>query len=157
MIAPSGEQIEISSGDQRAVVVEVGGGLRTYSARGRELLDGYPAGEICPSGRGQVLSPWPNRLEDGSYDFDGQSHRLPLTEQERRNAIHGLVRLAPWTVEEREGHRVVMEHVLHPQPGYPFSLALSIEYTLGGDGLSVRTAATNVGMDACPFGCGAHP
>ena len=31
---PSGEQIEIAHGDQQAVVVEVGGGLRTYS-RGR--------------------------------------------------------------------------------------------------------------------------
>ena len=41
MIAPSGEQIEIAFGDQRATVVEVGGGLRTCSAGGRELVDGY--------------------------------------------------------------------------------------------------------------------
>ena len=46
MFSPSGEQIEIARGDQRAVVVEVGGGLRAYSAAGRELLDGYP-----PTGR----------------------------------------------------------------------------------------------------------
>jgi aldose 1-epimerase len=39
MIAPSGEQIEIAIGDQRAVVVEVGGGLRAYSAGGRQLVD----------------------------------------------------------------------------------------------------------------------
>ena len=30
-VAPSGEQVELVFGDQRAVVVEVGGGLRTYS------------------------------------------------------------------------------------------------------------------------------
>ena len=35
MIAPSGEQIEIVHGDQRAVVVEVGGGLREYTLDGR--------------------------------------------------------------------------------------------------------------------------
>ena len=34
VISPSGEQIEIGHGDQRAVVVEVGGGLRAYSAGG---------------------------------------------------------------------------------------------------------------------------
>ena len=55
MIAPSGEQIEIALGDQRAAVVEVGGGLRAYSAGGRELIDGYGAHEMCASGRGQVL------------------------------------------------------------------------------------------------------
>ena len=73
--APSGEQIELVHADQRAVVVEVGGGLRTYSAGGRDLLDGYALDAPSTSGRGQVLAPWPNRLEDGSYEFDGR--RLP--------------------------------------------------------------------------------
>ena len=102
VLSPSGEQFEIAYGDQRAVVVEVGGGLRTYSAAGRELLDGYPADERITSGRGQVLLPWPNRLQDGTYEFDGRHHQLPLTEPEHRNAIHGLVRWAGWRVAERE-------------------------------------------------------
>ena len=156
-IAPSGEQFEIAFGDQRAVVVEVGGGLRAYSAGGRELLDGYGVDEICPSGRGQVLIPWPNRLQDGSYEFDGRRHQLAARRAGAPNAIHGLVRWSGWTVAEREPHRVVMEHVLHAQPGYPFSLALSIEYRLSAEGLRVRTTATNVGTKPCPYGTGAHP
>ena len=71
-VAPSGEQLELSFGEQRAVVVEVGAGLRTYAIGGREVLDGYAADEMCASGRGQVLLPWPNRIEDGSYEFDGR-------------------------------------------------------------------------------------
>ena len=157
MIAPSGKQITIAVGDQQAVVVEVGGGLRSYSAGGRELVDGYRADEMSSSGRGQVLIPWPNRLEDGNYEFDGQRHQLPLNEPEHRNAIHGLVRWAAWTAAEHEPHRAVMEHVLHPQPGYPFSLGISIEYALLDTGLRVRTTATNLGTDPCPFGSGAHP
>jgi aldose 1-epimerase len=157
MMAPSGEQIEIALADQRAVVVEVGGGLRAYSAGGRELIDGYGADEMSASGRGQVLIPWPNRLEDGCYEFDGRRQQLALNEPEHRNAIHGLVRWANWTVAEREAHRAVMAHVLHPQPGYPFSLGLRIEYALTDGGLRVRTAATNLGSEPCPFGSGAHP
>jgi hypothetical protein len=49
MIAPSGEQITIALGDQQAVIVEVGGGLRSYSAGGRELVDGYGAHEMSSS------------------------------------------------------------------------------------------------------------
>ncbi|MDX6469404.1 MAG: aldose 1-epimerase, partial [Gaiellaceae bacterium] len=49
MIAPSGEQHELVFGDQRATVVEVGGGLRTYSVGGREILDGYAVDEMCKS------------------------------------------------------------------------------------------------------------
>jgi aldose 1-epimerase len=157
VITPSGEQIEIALGDQRAVVVEVGGGLRTYSTAGRELLDGYGADEMSSSGRGQVLIPWPNRIRDGSYEFDGERHQLPINDVEEQDAIHGLVRWAAWTVGEREPHRVVMEHVLHPQPGYPFSLALGIEYRLSEDGLRVQATATNVGGKPCPYGSGAHP
>ena len=157
MVAPSGEQIEIIAGDQHAVVVEVGGGLRAYSAGGRELIDGYGANEMSSSGRGQLLIPWPNRLQDGSYEFDGRRYQLPLNEPDRRNAIHGLVRWVAWTVSAREPNRVVMDYVLHPQPGYPFSLRLSIEYALSGSGLRVRTTAMNVGTKACPYGSGAHP
>src|SRR5215475_13035116 len=157
MIAPCGEQIEIIAEDQQAMVVDVGGGLRSYSAGGRELVDGYGAHEMSSSGRGQALIPWPNRLQDGSYEFDGRRHQLPLNEPERRNAIHGLVRWASWTASTRERHRVVMEHMLYPQPGYPFALRLSIEYALLDNGLRVRTTATNVGADACPYGSGAHP
>ena len=76
MIAPSGEQIEIIAEDQQAMVVEVGGGLRSYSAGGRELIDGYGAHEMSSSGRGQALIPWPNRLQDGSYEFDRRRHQL---------------------------------------------------------------------------------
>jgi aldose 1-epimerase len=106
---------------------------------------------------GQVLVPWPNRIQDGSYEFDGRRHQLPLTEPEHSNAIHGLVRWAAWRVGEHASDRVVMEHVVHPQPGYPFTLAFGVEYTLSEAGLSVQVTATNQGVNACPYGCGQHP
>ena len=152
MIAPSGEQYEIAHGGARAVIVEVGGGIREYGP-----LDGYDAGEICTSGRGQVLAPWPNRLEGGSYEFDSESHQLALTEPSSQSAIHGLVRWATWRAVEQESSRVVMEHLLHPQPGYPFTLRLQVEYALDSEGLAVRTSAENLGDRPCPFGVGHHP
>jgi len=139
------------------VIVEVGGGLRSYAVADHEVLDGYALDEMCSSGRGQMLMPWPNRLEDGQYDFDGRTHRLPLTEPANRNAIHGLVRWDAWTAADRGEERVLMEHVLRPQPGYPFTVGLTIEYTLSDLGLSVRSTATNLGATRCPFGAGAHP
>jgi aldose 1-epimerase len=156
-ISPSGEQVELLLGDQRVLVVEVGGSLREYFIGDRPVLDGYGVEEMCSSGRGQLLAPWPNRIEDGSYEFDGQTHQLPLDEPERRNAIHGLVRWSQWAVAEREPHRAVLEHRLHPSPGYPFTLDLRVEYSLTEDGLTVQATATNVGPEACPYGIGAHP
>lgn len=157
MVIPSGTQVELVHGDQRAVVVEVGGGLREYAVDGRPVLDGYAAGEMCSSGRGQTLVPWPNRLAGGRYSFAGQDQQLALTEPAKGNAIHGLTRWASWSVAERGPDRVVMAHRLHPQPGYPFQLDCTLDYTLSAAGLTVRTTATNTGDAPAPYGTGAHP
>jgi aldose 1-epimerase len=155
--APSGRQIELRHDDQRAVVVEVGGALRAYSVGDRDLLDGYGEHEMCSVARGQSLIPWPNRLRDGSYEFAGERYQLPLTEPAQGNAIHGLIRWVNWTIAQHEAAQARMEYLLHPQDGYPFALALAIEYGLDEGGLTVRTSATNVGERPCPYGAGAHP
>ena len=139
--------VELRRGAHRVVLDARGAGIRAWPG----VLDGYPSGEHATSGRGQVLIPWPNRLTDGRYEWDGETHRLPLNEPPY--AIHGLARDAIWDVVA-EG---AFEHVLEPQPGYPFRLRLRVEYTLADDGLSVRTVAENVGERAAPFGAGHHP
>lgn len=138
-------------------MVEVGGGIRTYRVAGREVLDPYAEEAICDGAHGQPLIPWPNRLEDGRYSFDGEEHQLPLTEPEKQNAIHGLLRWRPWSTVEREADHIVMGARLHPRPGYPFDLQVTIEYRLDDTGLTTRTTATNVGDGPCPYGCGQHP
>jgi aldose 1-epimerase len=138
-------------------VVALGGGLRSYEAAGREVLNGFPAGERPTSGRGQVLVPWPNRIENGCYEFEGKRLQLPLSEPENGNAIHGLVRGATWNLVDREPARVLLDYTLEPQPGYPFELGLSIEYALSGAGLTVTTTASNLGRAICPYGAGQHP
>ena len=151
MTPPSGEQFELRHGTQRVVVVEVGGGIREWDG----VLDGYPVDAMCKSARGQVLAPWPNRLDGGRYAFDGETYQVPLNEPPQ--AMHGLVRWASWRPVARAEDLIELEHVLHPQPGYPFSLRLSVEYRLGAEGLTVRTSAENVGDRALPFGVGHHP
>jgi len=154
---PSGQQFVLTFGDQRAVVTEVGAGLRTYRVAERDVIDGYPEDEMCSIGRGQLLLPWPNRIEDGRYEFAGTMHQTPLTEPIRHNAIHGLTRWVNWTALEQAPDRVLMSLVLHPQEGYPFALDLRAEYHLSAAGLSVRTSATNIGTQAAPYGAGHHP
>ncbi|MGA7703595.1 MAG: aldose 1-epimerase family protein [Solirubrobacteraceae bacterium] len=154
---PSGEQFEIVLGEQRAVVVEVGGGVREYTLAGRPVLHPYGLRDMCDGAHGTPLIPWPNRLADGSYEFDGKRHQLALSEPTKHDAIHGLLRWRPWRCLEREPSRVVMGARLHPSPGYPFMLDVSVDYSLNEAGLTVTTSALNVGERACPFGTGQHP
>jgi len=155
---PSGAQYEINAGGYRATVVETGAGLRELAQHGVALVDGYPAEEMCSGGRGQLLLPWPNRIDGGTYRFDGRDHQLPLSEVEDRNAIHGLTRWASWTLAGHDADRVRLTYRLPAQPGYPYALDLAAEYRLDpDDGLTVTVTATNPGTRPAPYGAGAHP
>jgi aldose 1-epimerase len=156
-VPPSGEQFEIEAGSQRATVTEVGATLRTYAVDGIAVLDGFEETEPSNAGRGQILAPWPNRLEDGRYTFEGVEGRAALDEPERGNAIHGLVRWLPWRVTSRSPSAVALGCVLHPQPAYPWRLELSVEYSIDDTGLTVAAAASSGSDTAAPFGIGFHP
>jgi aldose 1-epimerase len=155
--SPTGQQWTIGHGPFEATVVEVGGGLRTLTHDGIDLVAGYDADERCVSGRGQQLMPWPNRIRDGRYTFAGAEHQLPITEVPLSNAIHGLVRWALWELVEREDDAVTVGYRLHPQPGWDWHLDLRTTYLLDDSGLVVTVAARNVGLEPAPFGYGAHP
>lgn len=156
-IPPSGRQYAINHGGQRAVITEVGGGLRAYTIDGQDVIDGYAEDEMCTVARGAPLLPWPNRLQDGQYEFNGVAYQTALTEPAKHNAIHGLTRWRNWIAQEHDSEHVLMTLLLHPQDGYPFTLSLAIEYRLSEHGLAVRTTATNAGSQSLPYGAGQHP
>jgi aldose 1-epimerase len=157
MVAPSGEQFEISGHGYTAVVTESGAALRVLEHEGRPLLLGFAEDEMASSGRGQLLAPWPNRVRDGRYTFAGRELQLPLSEPAHGNASHGLVRWAAWNVEERTDHSVSLVHRTMAQPGYPWTLDLHVLFDLSADGLTVTTTATNLSADPAPYAQGAHP
>jgi len=158
MVAPSGEQYEISGGGgYRATVTECGGGLRTLEYDGQPLVAGYGADVMAPSGSGQLLLPWPNRVQDGRYSFGGTEHQLALSEPARGNATHGLTRWCSWTLEEQTEHSVSLVYRLMAQKGYPWTVDLHVLYDLSADGLTVTVTATNLSDSPAPFAQGAHP
>ena len=157
MVPPSGEQYEISAGGYRAVVTECGAGLRVLEYDGRPLVQGYDEDETASAGRGQLLLPWPNRVRDGKYSFDGRDLQLPITEVARHNASHGLTRWTSWTLEEHTARSVSLVYRLMSQSGYPWTVDLHVLYDVSADGLTVTVTATNLAGTRAPYAQGAHP
>ncbi len=157
-LSPSGRQLRISLGDASCVVTEVGAGLRSFEVAGDPIVYGYDEAEICSGGRGQVLAPWPNRLEDGTYEFNGRTGCASIDEPEHGNAIHGLVRWLAWVVTDESDARVSLETVIVPQPAYPWRVRVGLSYELVSPSeLEVTVTATNEDSAAAPFGIGFHP
>ncbi|MEV0585260.1 aldose 1-epimerase family protein [Nonomuraea sp. NPDC050310] len=156
--ALSGEQYSLTAGPYTAVVTEQGAGLRELAHGGEALVLAYGPQEPAPAAFGQLLIPWPNRVDHGRYEWDGVPYQLDVNEPAYDCAIHGLARWLPWRVVERENHRVRLACRLLGTPGYPFRLALEAEYSLdAGQGLTVSVRSRNEGETAAPYAHGAHP
>jgi aldose 1-epimerase len=154
----TGAQFDIAAGDFQATVTELGAGLRALSLHGQPLVRTYAADELPPAGAGQLLAPWPNRIDHGRYAFGGASYQLDISEPMRDNAIHGLTRWASWRVTGQAPDHVELGLDLLGRTGYPFCLELRAGYRLSADaGLEVTVTARNSGSRAAPFGTGAHP
>ncbi|MFI8280178.1 aldose 1-epimerase family protein [Streptomyces sp. NPDC085929] len=153
----TGAQFRLTCGPQTVVVVELGGALRHYSVAERLIVDGFDADDPIEGGRGQLLLPWPNRIGDGRYRWQGRELQLPVNETEHANAIHGLLRWTSWQAVEQAERRVVLATTLWPQPGYPFHLVARAEYALDRHGMTVTITARNVGDTPAPYGVGQHP
>jgi aldose 1-epimerase len=141
---------ELRLEDARLVVSPIGAALESWSIDGHELLaDGDFAGK--------VLAPWPGRLRDGRYRFDGAEHFTPATERARRNALHGLTTERRWRETRSSSRHLTLAYDLRPEDGYPFALALEVEYELAVRRVVATLRATNVGDRPAPFGAGLHP
>ncbi len=157
-IALTGEQYHIEAGPYRATITELGAGLRELLFRGQPVILGYEADELPPAGAGQLLVPWPNRIDGGRYSFDGSQYQLGLTEPARGNAIHGLTRWTAWTPVSHDTGSVLLRSAPHGYQGYPFVLEIEAGYRLHPDsGLHIEITARNRGSQAAPYGTGSHP
>jgi aldose 1-epimerase len=151
-----GEVIELRSGEYRARVDPTGAGLRALTWRGRDVV--WPYGGDGPKAfQGQVLAPWPNRVTERGYRFDGAEHRLEPNDPATGTAIHGLVHDRAWTPESVSDDAAGLRLELEGAPGFPFPLELTVAYRLAADGLTVTTTARNRGGSPAPFGLGFHP
>jgi aldose 1-epimerase len=157
VLPPSGQQFTITGGGYTAVATESGGALRLLEHDGRPLLDGFAEDATSSGGRGQQLVPWPNRIRDGRYTFDGAAQQLGLTEPSRGNASHGLARWAAWSLVAHRPDHVTLTYRLMAQTGYPWTLDLEDTYAVGADGLTVTQSATNRSAATAPYASGAHP
>jgi aldose 1-epimerase len=152
-----GAEYALRHGDYTAVVTEVGGGLRSLTHGGRDLVLSYAADEIRPRYFGALLAPWPNRIADGRYVFGGEEHQVPLNEPGRRTALHGLVAWSRFVTRRTDEATVVMTHRLVPRTGYPFDLEITATYALGDSGLVTTVRVVNVGSQPAPWGTAPHP
>ena len=130
-----------------------------------QILDGFSSEEQLrenTKSRGIHLAPFPNRIRDGKYPFDGIAYQLPINKPKEQNAIHGFIWDKPFNVIEEKSEKdhasLSMGYNYNGEfTSYPFLFQIKYSYQLSPDGLAVSVQVMNTGDSNLPFGVGWHP
>lgn len=149
-------RVEISLGDDVAVIGLHGGGIRHLRLGGRDVIPMDTAEARQRWFAGATLAPWPNRLRDATWEFAGRTLTLPMND-ERGHALHGLVFDRTFEVLHYTATSVSIAYALGNDSGYPFEVHIGLTYTLTDDGLHCVYRAHNRSGKRVPVALGAHP
>ncbi|HWY99181.1 MAG TPA: aldose 1-epimerase, partial [Bacteroidia bacterium] len=110
--------------------------------------------------RSAKLSPFPNRINNGKYEFEGKEYQLEQTNPP--HALHGLCWNLPFTakaelVTDNSAMIILQADYNSLHKGYPFTYHIEIEYTLEENNFKSLTRVLNTSEQVIPIGDGWHP
>lgn len=130
-----------------------------------DVLDASPefiAGGGRPSGHGiPILFPFPNRIRNGKFTWQGNSYELPATDK-FGNAIHGLCMDRPWRVIEQRDDMVTGQFQLSVDAPdrlhqWPTDFVIEVDYEIVHNRLRANFRIGNPSNRSLPWGLGTHP
>ena len=146
----------------------LGGSVQELVVHGTQIIDGISIDEsgledYRSTYKSSVLFPFPNRIENGAYQYKGVEYQLPINEPSVNNTIHGLVYDKSFEITGSELYderaKIILRYVSDGTlPGYPFPFELRLIYRISFQGaLSLTFKVTNTGKQSFPYGMGWHP
>jgi aldose 1-epimerase len=111
--------------------------------------------------KGAQLAPWPNRIQDARYGFEGREHRLLKNfKPQGGHAIHGLAMFETTRISAKDPGAGWFELSLRSRgwQGYPYPIRMSFRFALDPSrGFRMETTLENIGKTDLPAGHGWHP
>jgi aldose 1-epimerase len=157
VLTPTGERITLANGPARAEIGTVAAVLCSVRVGDVQLTEPIAPDATPAYCNGIVLVPWPNRVRDGRWSYEGRELRLDITEPDRGNALHGLLQFVEHEVRERSDAAVTLGAAVPIQHGWPFQLDSWVRFELRPDGLDVTHGVVNLGDKPAPYATGTHP
>ena len=150
------------------IVPALGNNCYAFRVAGRVLIDEPPdlaTLQERPTAYGNpILFPFPNRIRDGSWTFEGETYQFDKP-PDAPTTIHGLLLNRPYQLQrhaaDENGATLVCTLNSHDVPDigrqYPFPFHIEITYTLKDSVLTMGISIKNTGKRNMPMGFGIHP
>lgn len=149
-----------------SLVPAAGGILVELQFNGQSIMDCYETPEALEEfawAKNVLLYPYPNRMRDGRYEWQGKSYQFPINNAATGNSIHGMgkksaMRLKNYMLTEHLASATVVHEYDGHNDYYPFSFEMETTYTMSITGhFEVELAFKNTGTEIIPAGIGWHP
>ncbi len=149
-------QLASADGLWRAQISPIGASLVSLWHGDIEIITS-PYNEPLRALAGSVMAPWPNRLEDGTWQLGDREFKAAINDTEGHNANHGLVFDKEFALVSQADSSLRLELNLFDEQAYPFSVLLSVTYLLQNTGLQVELESKNLSNEDVPVAFGMHP
>ena len=123
--------------------------------------------DVRPTRNGiPILFPFPNRIRDGRFSWEGKEYQLPPNDPAGRNAIHGFACRRPWRVVDHGANNAgawitgefwAAHDAPETRPLWPADYRLRVTYRLGAGALRIEAVVENPDQIPLPCGLGYHP
>ena len=134
--------------------------------QGQPLLDGYTSAEEMAINRwakNVLLFPFPNRLRNGRYSWEGREYQFPVNDGQTGNALHGFGMDKPMEVDkvettEKEASIRCVYAYDGSRASYPFPFTFEASFRISTPAsVEIKLRVQNNGSTSLPFGMGWHP
>jgi len=160
--------VRISNGEGNAMTIipSAGAHLQSLVLNGIETLDGFQSRvelEENAWGKSGLLFPFPNRLRNGKYAFNGREYHFPINDAQHQNALHGFGMQRTFQVKdvvlsESEAKVILSNYYDKEFDYYPWKIETEVIYCLlNSSKLEFQMKIINHSDEAIPVGMGWHP
>lgn len=148
--------------DTLVINLNEGGRVALFKHKGITIISDLKDASYSQNYAAAILFPFANRIENGEYNFNASNYKLKCNEEDKNNAIHGLVYNKTFKLVSSALKKDVARLVLSYQDngiceGFPFKFSIWLTYTLNKESLSLEVKIKNDHNHAFPFTLGWHP
>jgi aldose 1-epimerase len=153
-------------GNAITIMPEFGANVLGLNLNHTPVIDGViPPNNVATDTfyKSALLFPYPNRVRNGKYVFEGKEYEMNINEPSINTSLHGFLFNKPMKVVEitTSDKAAVIElqyEYKGEEKGYPFSAEVEVTYSLTNTrGFKCDIHVKNTGKTNMPFGFGWHP
>ena len=152
-----------TNGESKAkICLNQGGRLSALLINNIQILANYQPSTYQDNYASAILFPFANRIKNGEYVYNNSNYKLDCNENDKNNALHGLVYNKTFEYVERNlstnSGSVKLRYKENAKTiGFPYTFNIELTYTLSEGEIRLSVNVLNTDNKAFPFTLGWHP